>query len=421
MSGDTDKIRLRSRLLVYAAFVLFWMFLYSSPPGDDLSSSYIACKLIEEGDWASVYDYHPKLFHVVDSDAWHQAAKQADFKGFLHPYVQIPLWAWMLQPLCASLKFQSFSLLFLAVNLISFVFMVEFAARFWAKNFKSWQWMIALLLAVSITTPFKYSLWLVQTHSIFMALALASVVCANKNQSKVAGFMLAVAASIKLSPAFLIFYWGAKRQYLAILWFFIGALAIALLSFGLVGLDINLIFLKNIINRVANTLLVSFNNQSLAAWWVYGPNMESELLDWKSLDLPSYLKFFGAALSAVLLILVGVMERVFGKTSLQQGATACISVLVITAFSPIAWTHYYIVLVPAAMVLMQARLTLFKLLVLLIFLLNVEPIAIDPMAPRITSITIIRSQFFAAVLAMVALYVCFFTRSGSGSNLDALD
>jgi hypothetical protein len=81
------------RLALYVAFLAYGLIGFLGAPGDDLSSSYIACRLLSSGSSSHLYDFHPELFHVVNSAAWVKTAADAQFQGFLHPYVQTPLWA----------------------------------------------------------------------------------------------------------------------------------------------------------------------------------------------------------------------------------------------------------------------------------------------------------------------------------------
>ncbi|HEY0914140.1 MAG TPA: hypothetical protein VGE22_04650, partial [Solimonas sp.] len=160
------------RVALYAMLIAYGMIRFAGSPGDDLSSSYVACHLMADGGQAHLYDHHPERFHVVDSPAWTDKAREIRFEGFLHPYVQTPLWAWALQPLCTSLDYGSFSTLFLFLALFSIALMIELAARFWAPRFLAPLPLALLLGAIAATTPFSYALWLIQTHAMFLAMAM---------------------------------------------------------------------------------------------------------------------------------------------------------------------------------------------------------------------------------------------------------
>ena len=62
------------RYIVYGIFIIFGTIFYRHASGDDLSSSYIACKLFEYKEISHLYDYDPVLFHIIKSDIWEKTA-----------------------------------------------------------------------------------------------------------------------------------------------------------------------------------------------------------------------------------------------------------------------------------------------------------------------------------------------------------
>ena len=78
-----------------------------------------------------------------------------------------------------------------------------------------------------------------------------------------------------------------------------------------------------------------------------------------------------------------------------------------TVFAPIAWTHYFILLVIPVMFFLQVgrqrRSWGWLAVILLIFLLNLYPISFGSVHFLYKSFTIVRSQFYSGVLAMGGL------------------
>jgi len=391
------------RFLTYFLFVLACTFFYAASPGDDLSSSYIGCLLISQGNIENLYDHHAQLFHVVDSRAWDALAAQVGFSGFLHPYVQIPLWAWLLQPLCSTLSFNAFSILFLALNLLSLVIILELCLRCWTPGFKSFNWLIPLLGAIFVFVPFVYAMWLIQTHLIFLAITMVGMLAAEHGRARSAGVLLAVAAAVKLTPVFLLIYWMVKKRFLAIAWFLVSIGVVSLITLALPGIRVCQEFIDTLY-RVSNTLLVSFNNQSLSAWWAYDVSFRGELRNWRSFELSSLMKMVSLIFLLLMVILASIFSR-YAENELQQGAAICLALASITTFSPIAWTHYYLVLLPAIMVLVQTKQVFFIISAGVVFLLNIEPLSVDPVVPMFTNIAIVRSHFFSALITMLSLTI----------------
>lgn len=388
----------RWRLLAYLGFVAYGFWRFHASPGDDLSSSYIGCRLLAGGGGQNLYDHDPAIFHVVDSAAWKAAAAAAPFDGFLHPYVHTPLWAWSLRPLCMSLSFSVFNALFVALALIAICALVELVARHWAPKFLEFKAVVLLLGLLALTTPFAYSLFLTQTHALFLALAVAALVAADRDRPALAGAALALAAAVKITPGFLVVYWLVKGQGKAAAWF-VAASALLLGATALeVGLDVTRDYFASM-RRLSDVLLISFNNQSLAAWLAYTPADFGDLQRWRIQPLSESLKLVSMAASLLSVALAGG----FARATDDRGAAAGFALVAVTVFSPIAWSHYYLALLPAVMVLVQRGGAVDLAAVAAIFLLDIPPLAVDPLGPAFGPLVIVRSHLLAGALAMGAL------------------
>lgn len=388
----------QKRLYLYLLFVAYGLIRFWGSPGDDLSSSYVGCRLLSSGAGDHLYDFHPELFHVVDTPAWLGIAQSAHFKGFLHPYVQTPLWAWILNPLCTPLEFGPFSDIFLCAALLSLVAIVEIVARAWAGSFLRPVPLAILLVAITLSTPFQYSMWIVQTHPLFLMLTVLALYLAERDRPIAAGAALAAACAVKITPGVLLVYWlvGARRR--AALWFVLLSVAIAAATVAVVGLPLTLDYVQSM-RRVSNVLLVSFNNQSLAAWLAYSGSMGSELINWRILPLAPALKAVCLLASVASIAFAGWMSR--RKES--SGSAVALALIGMTVFSPIAWTHYFLALIPAVMVLTNTRGVLAVLVAATALVLNCIPVALDPISASMEPMTIVRSHFFSAVFLMAAL------------------
>jgi hypothetical protein len=390
-----------ARLVVYGAFVLFWTLHFARAPRDDLSASYLACRLLSQGGVAHIYDYDPSAFHQQPSRQWRDAAREAGFTGWLHPYIQIPSWARALAPLCTRLSFDVFGVVLLIASLVAFSAMIELCARAWASKFLSLPWLVPLLLVASAGIPFRYALWLGQTQPIVLALAVAALIAADAKRPRLAGISLGFAAALKLTPGLLVVYWFARRQYRACVWAMLTLAAVAAATLAACGAAALRAYGATL-SRLSNMLLVSFNNESFAAFWAYGDRLRAELYNWHPLPMPRGLELASAALSLSAPLSAGGLSRGRDNRS-RTPAAACLALVGITVFSTTAWTHYYIVLVPALMVLVETRRPSLIATSVLIALLGVPPFSVDPRDLAISGWAITRAQFFAACLTMIAL------------------
>ncbi|MGY8705799.1 glycosyltransferase family 87 protein [Bradyrhizobium sp. 18BD] len=386
------------RFALYLIFVAYGVIGFRNAPGDDLSSSYVGCRLLAAGRGEHLYDFHPDLFSAVDTPGWVSAAADAGFTGVLHPYVQTPLWAWMLQPVCSHMTFGAFAVIFLCIGAVSLAAMIEIVARSWACNFLRPLPLSFLLLATAISTPFQYAMWLMQTHALFLVLTVMALALAERGRAVTPGALLAAACAVKITPGFLLLYWFVGGRFRAAFWFVVFSLILAAMTVAAAGSDLMLAYVQSM-RRVSNVLLVAYNNQSLAAWLGYSSDMRADVGNWRMLPLSAALKFTSLAAAIIGVALSGWMSR----RHAWRGAATGVALISITICTPIAWTHYFVSLIPAVMVLTNAGGVLPLTIAVATFILNARPIAIDPINPDFGSIAILRSHFFSAIILMIAL------------------
>jgi len=379
-------------------------------PGDDLSSSYIACRVLAEGEENHLYSYDPEYFNIIKDPVWIEIAEKTSFRGIMHPYVQIPLWAYILMPLCKAMNFQAFNLLFLVLNFTSIAATVWLVAYQWAPSFLAKPlWLAGFLTVFSLMTPTYYMALLNQTHPLFLFGTILAVFLASRKQDMLSGFVLAIAASIKITPAIIAVHWlisGRRRSAISFLvWSFI----LGVFTFLILGENISLDFLSNL-NRVSNVLLVSYNNQSLAAW-LYGNSYDlSEILNWRMHPLPAIVKISGFGLMGVVVVYFIILYRSKRQNLVFLEAMSVSSLLIAsTIFTPIAWNHYFIILAVPFLIIIDHGIETKKLWLLIItgiiVLLNVWPIAPHPLASPLYPFTIIRSHFYSGFICLCALLI----------------
>lgn len=403
MTARSAAVFHRHRLaLLLGVFVLSGTLFYSEAPGDDLAPTFIGCRLLAQGQGDELYSHDSNRFDRVESDAWRAQALAAHIRAPVHPYVQTPLWVFMLQPLCTAVTFATFKIIFVVLALAALAGMLWLVARYWASYFMRPLWMTLSAVAIALSMPFQYALWLVQTHPIFMFFTLAALVLAQRRRPIAAGCLLAIAASVKLTPALIVIYWLARREVKPVLAFVAFSALIALATVMVSGWDLTRAYLAEI-HRIADVLLVSFNNQSFAAWWHASAYPAQDLFRWQMLPLPLTTQLVSGALCFSFLVVGGVLDR----RAEHAPVGAALSLVAIVVFTPIAWTHYFIVLaVPAMLLAHQAKAQRLHWLwpaLLAIAFLNLQPLAIDPIEPPGASFAITRGHFLSAIATIALL------------------
>ncbi len=410
-------------LVLLALFVALGFFRFTQnieETGDDLGSSFLGCRLVATGDAPGhLYAHDPVDFAAIgDDDEWQTAADEGGFESWLHPYVQTPLWAWSLQPLCTHLRFPAFDRLFIALTLLSFAAIVALVARLWTPTLRSPLAIALILLALWFSTPFQYAMMLTQTHVLYLLLTLAALMLAERRRPVSAGTLLAVAAAVKLTPAIFLVYWLLTRRWRAAGAFVLVSALLLAAAHLTTGPALFADYLATL-DRVSHTLLLSQNNQSLAAWFMGHLYSLAEVAHLRILPLPPALRLLGTALTLAAALLGGLLDRrrapaVLPPSPIAVPLGALLTLIAATIFTPIAWTHYFIVLMPTLMVLAaEARrrrsLTL-ALASALILALNLPPLATDVVDITIGPHSILRSQFFSGVLCLATLLAVALTR-----------
>ncbi len=420
ISTDRHKpVLIWLRCLPLLLFVAIGTAYFWNAQGDDLASSYMGCRLVATGSGASLYSYDPVNFAAIsDADPlWPRLAAQGGYRGSLHPYVQTPLWAWLLQPVCAHTQWPAFKHLFLALSLLSIAGCLWLVARYWTPGLWSPAALTVILVALFFSEPFLFAMELVQTHALLLFLTIAGIVLAQRNRPLTAGFCVACAAAVKITPGVLVVYWLVTRRWRAAL-SLVGWSAL-LMGFTRLAVGASLFhaFLDNM-HRVSGVLLVSENNQSLAAWYMERFFLPDEVFDVNAFALPSLLRLLSITCMIACAALGGLLDSTFAFDDSTRTETpdaipfgAGIALVAMTVFAPIAWTHYFIVLAIPLMMLAEAAFALRPqrvswtvwIAVFAIGALLYRPLAPDVIRMDLSDYAVLRGVFYAGVLCTATL------------------
>lgn len=385
--------------LILAAFALAGFYSYRSTPGEDLSSSYLGCRVLAARQPDHLYSHDPSSFDKIGDPVWAGFSRTTFLKSLdhVHPYVQTPLWAYAIGPLCTRTGYSAFRTLFLALEVTLFSALLWLVAAAWTPQVLHPGWMAAIAFVFWISVPVRYSLQLAQTHILFLFPAVLALVLARKHPW-LAGALLAVAAEVKITPGYLFLYWILVRRYKAALSFSVCSVAFVLITGLTTGWALYNVYLQNL-SAASNVLLVAYNNQSLAAWAMGFHYTAADFDSWQMHPLPAVLKF-GSVLLAILAALGGSLLDRESPDGPPFGAV--FALIACTIFAPIAWSHYFFLLVIPCMML-TARLRSRRSLPMLAILSLVIVLNIVPHRYTEGSLHLIRPQFYAAALSLAAM------------------
>ena len=406
---------------VLLLFTLAGTWRYRKAVGEDLSSSYVGCRLIAAGQADHLYAHDPAVFSTVRDPVWNAVAEQARFAplGLLHPYVQTPLWAYLLQPACTRTTFRTFRHLFLFLAMLCMSGTIWLVARYWATSLFHPAAVFLICVAIAFFDPFRYAMFLTQTHILFVFLSILALLLAQRGRPGWAGLVLSVAAAVKVTPALLLIYWLVARRYKAALSFVLFSLLLVILTVGACGSALFVAYLHEL-SWVSNVLLVAYNNQSLAAWWLGRYYPSSELFDWRIHALPSAMKWVSLLLALGSAAAGGWMDRIRSEKDRDQAPYGAAFALVgATMFSALAWNHYYVLLAFPLLLLLQTawqrRSWLWGGFAAVIYVLNVYPIAYGSSAHVYKHYSLVRSEFYSGAFCLLAILLMALRKTGTAT------
>jgi len=418
-SGEAHP-RLRPGLIVACVMLLFAalnVYLWRGVRGDDWSSIFVAARLIARGQIYAIYDHDPNVFSLVSSPRFEAAAADINFNGPGHPYVHLPLLAYMLSPLARIGSFPIASQVLTVANVLATLGIVWFAAKIFDNRLLRPAPLAAILLVVTVSEPLRYSLFLGQTTPLVLFAMVYAIHLSRQGHPVPAGILLALATAIKITPVIVALYWlWNRRQRRSAMTFAVSMALIIAASVLLVGWQANVDY-AHTLRRVSDSGLPSFNNHSLVGWALTRSVSEERLRDFTIVPISTAVRLFNLTLLAATVAAVGFLGRFLarrGDAGRASDDRTCddLDRLLISAlfllplvFTPISWTHYYLAMVVPILALSGAyldrRAQWGGVLVVLLVLLNTQPVATDSMLGRIG--ILVHAHLWSAVLAVMAL------------------
>jgi hypothetical protein len=322
-----------------------------------------------------------------------------------------PLVAYVMQAL-AAVPFQTIATVWVytSVPLMLLGVYLTFIAYLPAWN-RPLVW-AALLVALCAFEPLRYGFWLGQTTALIYPLVMAAVVLQRRDQPLGAGLTLACATFIKWTPAVLLLVWLWRGPRRAVIWCGVFLAALWMASLATMGIETNAAYLARLA-AISRVDLVAYNNQSLIAvlsrFWFPA----SAWQDWQMYQTPR-----AALLASWTLLLVGTAIAAAGLYRLRAEPDRVtrypaegIAFLLMLLAPNIAWTHYFVFLLPvvAILVAMSDRTPIPALAATVALALCSRPLLMEQnrqpsvSSPWLVSTPALAALLLGAVLSWLAL------------------
>ena len=213
---------------------------------------------------------------------------------------------------------------------------------------------LALLGLAILYAPITYNFYYAQTQILILLLLILFMRWLGSGRHALAGFMLALAALLKVFPAILIGYLLLRRQGKAIVYVGLGLIVGGVVTLTLVGVELSLHFFQVLPFLTSPYWLSSSDNVALDA-------MVSRLFWFSANSDGPGVEFVrrAAVVTAELAVMALTVRATLGSSRLSDNSDEhVIALWIVTAIllSPTAWIHYLVLLLMPFAVLLRQRL-----------------------------------------------------------------
>ncbi|WKD60254.1 hypothetical protein CCICO_00980 [Corynebacterium ciconiae DSM 44920] len=323
--------------MVFAALTM-WLFRRSGFP-DDLASWWIAGSLVADGQAHEIYAVDTSDFAAFDSQAWaEQAALIRDVSPYPHPYVHIPLVAYVLAPLTQIMSFSFFATLGAGISGACVVLIVASGIGLFTRSAPSTTalWIGSVLLWLCAANQMSITLG---QSSPFIYATIAVALALSERRPVIAGVLIGIAALIKITPIALIVVlvgFGSRRRA--------GLVGLGVVSAGavltllLVDSAVISAWRETISWMSSHTLAVPIN-ASLDSLFATRTNMDVQV------EAIAGTPAAAIVINGIYVLLVGLgLVLLMGTQSRHKFEISAVAILLVaTSVSGVVWLHYGLV------------------------------------------------------------------------------
>ena len=244
-------------LLIGVAIIVNTLFV--SARSSDLLATWIAGQMFAAEQFSEIYMTSEPVFTMTPPDSWSAfMAKASGYEDALFPYLYPPLWAWVAS-LLGDISFESIKRVATLLNaglLSGCVFL----------GYRITRAPVNLLVFCLITLPFLYltpigavAMFENQPQILVCFLLLLTLERLRAQDETTAGIALAIAAALKIYPAFFAVFFLASRNKRAFVSFVVAGGLLGLLSVFVAGWPLHQEFLTTAETAAGTTIISSVN------------------------------------------------------------------------------------------------------------------------------------------------------------------
>ena len=340
---------------VIPAALFAWAMMRALDYGNaDLVPLVIAGRLVANGQADHLYARDTVHYNVVNDDAFAATATDLGSAFAPTPFVYPPIVAWILAP-TASMSFEAIARNWFLVSLFVFGLVIWLTLTMYLPEWNRPVTWGAILLFACIFEPLRYSFSLGQNTLAILTATLGALYFEHRRTPWIAGVLLAMAVFIKLTPLIVVVPWLWRGAWRAVAWTCAALVGLATLSVLVAGWSLNAAYVARL-REIGGSIVLAYNNVSLQPTMsrFFAPEQASQ--DWRI-----YEPYSGGVTLALAILLIAAaaaaasMFRTDRRDPHSHRRAEGFAILTILIAPNIAWTHYFVLLIPVAAIVIATR------------------------------------------------------------------
>lgn len=317
----------------------------------DLAPLSVAGRLVATKQVAHLYAQDSAYYNVPRDAVFDRAAADVGYGFEPTPFVYPPLVAVLMQPL-ARLPFHAIEQVWAVLSIGLMIGGLWLTLGLYQPDWRRLWIFGAILIALCLYEPIRYSFWLGQTTAIIFPLVVGALALQRRRRFVWSGLALAIAIFVKLTPAVVLAPWlwrGPRRAA----WWSLGWLgALWTISIAAAGLPLHQAYVARVA-LIGRHLVVAYNNHSLIAWLSRPLYPTDAWFNWRMYEPSSFLTALNAVvLVALVVAAVVTVRRIPPSEEDRWRPTAESFAFLLMLVAPnVSWTHYFVFLLPPIAVL----------------------------------------------------------------------
>lgn len=358
-AGDIPATGVRSGRS-YAAPAVALLFLavcwayFRASSSADLLALWQAGRALAAGRPDLVYPVDSAYFTMLPPTEWLTELGAQGYRGDVFPYLYPPLWAQVMAFLSNCISFAALQDAASAVNPLLLIGLLLAGRRIAAPTMPAAAYIGAGGVVLLLSSLGSIALYQNQPEILVAFLTVLAIERSEAGHEPEAGAILAIAAALKIYPAFYAVLWLAAGKHRAALSFAVCGAVLAGLSVVLAGWPLHQRFLE-LLHTISGTALLShvtYSWESVIGGVLYPDRLHAIISSevnaltptagsWRVLEKPAAFSLVFKVLQVAALVVLAIAFRKT-RTPGERGLLWPVAFAVLSLLGPVAWSYHYL-------------------------------------------------------------------------------